>query len=110
VVSTSDAPGNLGGYQNNVVDPDIEIDGAIFCNSGGFRVEDLGASPADRPLGKIYLQGSMTAGKEEVVAQFSNNTLTAGYNRHVVFDERLATGAPIWFPYLNYYRVISWLE
>jgi hypothetical protein len=52
----------------------------------------------------------MTAGKEEVVAQFSGNTLIAGYNRHVIFDERLAIGPPTWFQYLNYYRVISWLE
>jgi len=107
LVSTS---GNLGGYQNNVLNNDINIDGAIFCNSGGFKVEGLGSSPANVPLGSIYLQGSMTAGKEEVVAQFSGNTLIAGYNRHVIFDERLAIGPPTWFPYLDYYRVISWLE
>lgn len=107
LVSTS---GNLGGFENNVQNLDIHIDAGIFGNSGGFKVEGLGSSPADVPLGSIYLQGSMTAGKEEVVAQFSNNTLTAGYNRHVVFDERFATGAPTWFPYLDYYKVISWLE
>lgn len=107
VVSTS---GNLGGYVNNVVNHDIQVDGAIFCNSGGFRVEGLGSPPANVPLGSIYLQGSMTAGTEEKVAQFSGNTLTAGYNRHVVFDSRFAIGPPIWFPYLDYYRVISWLE
>jgi len=107
VVSTS---GNLGGYENNVVDHDIQIDAAIFCNSGGFRVDGLGHSPADVPLGLIYLQGSMTAGKEEIVADFSGNTLIDGYNRHVVFDSRLAIGPPQWFPYLTYYRVVSWLE
>ena len=107
LVSTS---GSLGGYENNVVNHDINIDAGIFCNSGGFKVEGLGAAPADVPLGSIYLQGSMTAGKEEVVAEFSGNTLISGYNRHVIFDERFATGPPIWFPYLDYYRVISWLE
>jgi len=110
IVSTANTPNNLGGYLNNVANKDIHIDGAIFCNSGGFSVEGLGASPADVPLGSIFFQGSMTAGKEEIVAQFSGNTLTAGYNRHVVFDERLAFGPPTWFPYLDYYRVISWLE
>ena len=107
LVSTS---GNLGGYQNNVLNQDINIDAGIFCNSGGFKVEGLGSSPANVPLGSIYLQGSMTAGKEEVVAQFSGNTLIAGYNRHVIFDERFAIGPPTWFPYLTYYRVTSWLE
>jgi hypothetical protein len=110
IVSTSNSANNLGGYQNNVLDPDIHIDGAIFCNSGGFSVEDLGKSPANVPLGSIYFQGSMTAGKEEIVAQFNGNTITAGYNRHVVFDSRFAIGPPTWFPYLDYYRVISWLE
>lgn len=110
IVSTENQVNNLGGYQNNVVNRDIHIDAAIFCNSGGFSVEDLGSSPANVPLGSIYLQGSMTAGKEEVVAQFSGNTVTAGYNRNVIFDERFAYGAPTWFPYLTYYRVISWLE
>ena len=102
--------GNLGGYTNNVVNKDIHIDAGIFCNSGGFNVQDLGKSPANVPLGSIYLQGSMTAGKEEVVAEFASNTLIAGYNRNVIFDERLAIGPPIWFPYLDYYRAISWLE
>lgn len=107
LVSTN---GNLGGVTNNVTNKNIQIDGGIFCNSGGFKVQNLGSSPANVPLGSIFLQGSMTAGKEEVVAQYSGNTLTAGYNRHVIFDERLATGPPTWFPYLDYYRVISWLE
>lgn len=107
LVSTT---GNLGGYTNNVVNKDIQINGGIFCNSGGFSVQGLGSSPADVPLGSIYFTGSMTAGKEETVAQFSGNTLTAGYNRHVVFDSRFATGAPEFFPYLDYYKVVSWLE
>lgn len=109
-ISTSNTANNLGGYQNNVVNPDIHIDAGIFCNSGGFNVEDLGKSPANVPLGTIYLQGSMTAGKEEVVAQFNGNTITAGYNRHVIFDQRFATGPPIWFAYITYYRAVSWLE
>jgi hypothetical protein len=110
IVSTSNSPNNLGGYNNNVLNKDFHVDAGIFCNSGGFSVEGLGKSPANVPLGSIYLQGSMTAGKEEIVADFSGNTLIDGYNRHVVFDSRFATGPPQWFPYLTYYRVISWLE
>ena len=102
--------GNLGGYTNNVVNHNIHIDAGIFCNSGGFNVQNLGKSPVNVPLGSIYLQGAMTAGKEEVVADFAGNTLIDGYNRNVIFDERLAIGPPIWFPYLDYYRAISWLE
>jgi hypothetical protein len=108
IVSTSNAANNLGGYQNNVANPDIRIDAGIFCVKGGFEVENLNSMSG--PAGSIYLQGSMTAGKEEIVAQFSGNTITKGYNRHVIFDSRFATSPPIWFPYLDYYRAFSWLE
>ena len=104
IVSTS---GNLGGYTNNVADKNINVDGSIFCNSGGFEADNLSSLP---PLENINFQGSMTAGMEDMVAQFSGNTLIHGYNRHVVFDTRLNNGAPQWFPYLDYYKVVSWLE
>lgn len=98
-----------GGYINNIVNKDINVDAAIFCSSGGFNLEGLGTS-INTPTGTINLFGSMTAGKEEMVSIYSGNTLTAGYNRHVVLDERLLTGAPVYFPLMPSYEIISWLE
>ena len=97
-----------GGWANNVTDPDINIDGGIICLDGGFTVQNLNSMPG--PRGNINLQGSMVASKEESVANFDGLNITQGYNRHVIFDERFAIGPPTWFPYLTYYRVISWLE
>lgn len=99
-----------GGFQNNVADPDINIDAGIMCISGGFNLIDLGVSPVDVPLGNINLRGSMIAGKEEKVAIYNNNVLEAGYNRHVVLDERFLVRPPMYFPYSDGYEIISWLE
>ena len=97
-----------GGKANNVDNPNIDIDGGIICMDGGFTVQDLNSLPG--PTGNITLQGSMVAGKEEIVANFDGLNITQGYNRIVIFDDRFATGPPTWFPYLYYYKVISWLE
>ncbi len=99
-----------GGKANNVDNPDIHIDAAMFCVKGGMQVQNLGSSPANIPMGSMYLQGSMTAGKEEIVAQFNGNTVTAGYNRNVIYDSRFSITPPNWFPRSTYYRVVSWLE
>lgn len=98
-----------GGLVNNIVNKDIILDAAIYCQSGGFNLEGLGTS-VKTPTGTIYLTGSMTAGKEEMVAIYDKNVLTAGYNRHVVFDDRFMTGAPQYFVMMPTYEIISWLE
>jgi hypothetical protein len=99
-----------GGFVNNVQNLDVNVDAGIFCRSGGFNMENLG-STTPKITGTIYLQGSMTAGKEEQVAIYNaKNELVAGYNRHVVLDERFLVNPPLWFPAYNGYEIISWLE
>ena len=52
----------------------------------------------------------MTAGKEEAVALFNGTSVTAGYNRNVIYDSRFSLSPPTWFPLATYYKVVSWLE
>ena len=99
-----------GGKANNVDDPNINIDAALFAVAGGMQVQNLGSYPANIPMGSMYLQGSMTAGKEESVAIFDGSTITAGYRRNVIYDGRFSVTPPTWFPRSIYYRVVSWLE
>ncbi len=99
-----------GGYTPNIVNKDLRIDGAIFCRSGGFNLIDLTTTYKTTKTGTIYLRGSMTAGKEEMVAIYDKNKLIAGYNRHVVLDERFLVRPPLYFPYTKNYEVVSWLE
>jgi hypothetical protein len=107
-ISTS---GTLGGSQNNVAGKGISIDAGIYCANGGMVTDGLSPSNPLPYLGNIYLTGSMIANKEEQVAVVdNNNNVTQGYNRYVVFDSRFATGPPQWFPYFNFFIVVSWLE
>lgn len=98
-----------GAWTNNIVNKDIVINAGILCASGGMNLIGLG-SPVNMPTGQIYLTGSMTAGKEEMVATYSNDVLTAGYTRHVVLDERFLVTPPLWFPFTGNYEIVSWLE
>jgi hypothetical protein len=100
-----------GGKANNVDNPDIHIDAAMFSLGGGLTVQNLGSAPANKPLGSIYLQGSMSSGKEGIVAQLDNKgNITAGYKRNIIYDSRLSLSPPTWFPLSCYYRIASWLE
>ena len=99
-----------GGYINNIANENLKLDAGVMCISGGFNLIGLGASPCDKPLGQIYLRGSMIAGKEEQVAIYNNDILQAGYGRHVVLDERFIARPPLYFPYTNGYGILSWLE
>lgn len=99
-----------GGYVNNILNKDLRVDAGIFCRSGGFNLQGLG-STVSTPTGTIYINGSMTAGKEELVAIYNDSDqLVAGYNRHVVLDERFLVKPPLYFPYTGGYNLVSWLE
>ena len=107
--------GNLGGQENNT-DGNVNIDAGIFCNmggavnsGGGFWVQDFG--PLNNNIGYLTLKGSMVSGNEGTVVELnSKGEVISGFKRNVIFDERFAVGPPIWFPYFDYYGVISWLE
>jgi hypothetical protein len=99
-----------GGWQKNIIDGDIKVHAGIFCASGGFQLDGLGGI-VNFPTGSIFLMGSMTAGKEEVVAQVDESfNVIAGYNRHVVLDERFLVTPPLLFPYSGNDEIISWYE
>jgi hypothetical protein len=99
-----------GGWQKNILDGDIRVHAGIFCASGGFQLDGLGTT-VNFPTGSIYLMGSMTAGKEEVVAEVDESfNVIAGYNRYVVLDERFLVTPPLLFPYSGNDEIISWYE
>lgn len=98
-----------GAWTNNIMNKDIRIEAGILTASGGMNLIGLG-NPVNMPTGQVYLVGSMTAGKEEMVATYSNDVLTAGYTRHVVLDERFLVTPPLWFPMTGNYEIVSWLE
>ncbi len=110
IISSENTANNLGGYQNNIDNEDLRVDAGVMCLKGGFQLEDLNPTYMNTLTGTIYLVGSMIAGKEEQVANYNNDVLLGGYDRHIVLDERFLARPPLWFPYSDGYEIISWLE
>ena len=91
----------------NVNDKDINLHGAIFAAQGGFEMEDKTIPPS----GRLNLMGSAVAAKEEEIAiANSSGTIEHGYARHVVYDERMLTKVPPYFPATNQFEIVSWYE
>ncbi|MFC2084535.1 hypothetical protein ACFLS9_05715 [Bacteroidota bacterium] len=92
---------------NNVADKDVVIHASIFCAQGGLKIENENI-PAS---GTVYIRGGVIAAKEEVLLKTNNlGELTAGYKKHVVFDERMLIEMPIQFPMTGTFEIVSWLE
>lgn len=90
----------------NVLNKDIHIDASIFCAQGGVEMEDKTIPPS----GTVYLRGGMIAAKEELLAITSSGTVTHGYKKHVVFDQRFMLALPPTFPNTGKFEIVSWLE
>lgn len=91
----------------NVNDKDIELHAAIFAAQGGFEMEDKTIPPS----GTLKLLGSVVAAKEEEIAiANSSGVIEHGYARHVVYDDRMLTGVPPYFPTTDQFEIVSWYE
>lgn len=97
----------IANTKENVNDKDIELHAAIFAAQGGFEMEDKTIPPS----GTLRLLGSAVAAKEEEIAiANSSGTIEHGYARHVVYDERMLTSVPPYFPATNQFEIVSWYE
>lgn len=91
----------------NVNDKNVYLDAAIFAAQGGFEMEDNTIPPS----GKLHLNGSVVAAKEELIAiANSAGNIEHGYSRHVVFDERMLIDVPPYFPTTGKFEIVSWFE
>lgn len=98
-----------GGYKANVVDKNLHVHATIFCAQGGFQLEDYTA--ITDYMGTLYLYGGVVAAKEELIAKLdAYGNIIAGFNRHVVYDERFGIELPPHFPKMDSYEIFSWLE
>ncbi len=90
----------------NVADRDLHVDATMFCAQGGFQIEDASIPES----GTVYLRGGMVAAKEELMATFVGGTITKGYKKHVIFDERFLLKTPPAFPNTGSMEIVSWYE
>ncbi len=97
VIITDNAANN-----NNVI-----IQAAIICRTGGLSAEHYSTRGV---AGAIELWGGVTQYQRGAVGTFSGGTVTSGFHKHYVYDQRLANSAPPFYPATGNYESISWLE
>lgn len=99
-----------GGYNNNVLAKDINIDASIFCAQGGVQLQDYNG--VNTACGTFLIKGGVVAAKEELIAKLDNNgDVVAGFERYVVFDDRIGLfEIPPYFVPTGLYEIFSWLE
>jgi len=90
---------------------DININAAIYCETGGFTAENYGTRD---PAGSINLIGGITQEHREKVGEFtvsgSTKTIVSGFSRNYKYDNRLQRMVPPYFPNTNTFKIVSWLE
>jgi hypothetical protein len=100
VLITDNTANNTGGG--------INIDGAIFCQDGGFGSENY----KHRVIGgSINLDGGITEHQRLAVGTFSyGGSIASGYNKRYYFDKRLKNVSPPSFPTTGKFIILSWYE
>ena len=88
-------------------DDGINIDAAIYCQTGGFGAEDYDTRPFSH---YINLLGGITQYKRQPVGTFGGHTNTGFYKRYR-YDQRLWDKlAPPFYPHTEKPTILSWLE
>lgn len=92
---------------------DININAAIYCETGSFTAENA----TSRLIGKsVNLIGGITQEKRGAVGTFTvdkwgNVTAKSGFaTKDYKYDSRLLRMVPPFFPSTNTFKVLSWLE
>jgi hypothetical protein len=89
--------------QNN-----INIDAAIFCQTGGFGAENYSSGS---PRGTINLLGGITQHERRAVGTFSyGGNIATGYNKRYYYDNRLMYSSPPSYPNTGIFEIVSWYE
>jgi len=81
---------------------------SIFCEKGGFGVEDLSRLPNPNNAQVIYLRGSLTQKINQKINNLSSPT-TQGYQKDFSWGgDQWHYAAPPGFPHTDKYELILW--
>lgn len=87
----------------------IDIQASVFCRTGGFTAENWSTRGVE---GTIRLLGGIQHNARAPVGTFTGSPphLNSGYLKSYLYDERLMTDAPPFFPTTGQYEIVSWFE
>ncbi len=92
---------------SNNVGGDINIHASIYCQQGGFGVENYGSFSKS---GKIQLKGGITQRVRRPVGTFSGGSVSTGFSKDYRYDSRLKFNFPPGYPSTGEIQIYSWLE
>jgi hypothetical protein len=92
---------------NKANSKDINIDAAIYTQTGSFGAQNYSARGVD---GNINLVGGITQNTRGAVGTFSGSNITSGFSKRYKYDNRLLVSSPPLFPGTGSFEVVSWLE
>jgi hypothetical protein len=100
--------------QNNVLITDnkvnknnINIQAAIYAETGGFGAENYATRPVS---GIINLTGGITQYNRQAVGTFGSWGIASGFSKRYHYDERLMTLTPPGYPKTGQFEIVSWYE
>ena len=85
----------------------VNIDAAIYAETGGFGAEDYDSRPNS---GTIYLLGGITQHTRQAVGTFGSHGIATGFNKSYNYDNRLLYSFPPRFPDTGSFEIVSWYE
>ncbi|HVO75725.1 MAG TPA: hypothetical protein VMT35_16980 [Ignavibacteriaceae bacterium] len=85
----------------------INIDAAIYSQSGGFTAENYDTRGK---AGSINLYGGVTQQTRKPVGTFSGDNILSGFSKRYWYDPRLMTLSPPYYPGTDKFEILSWYE
>jgi hypothetical protein len=101
------AQNNVWITDNKANNNGINIDAAIYTQTGGFGAQDYNTRPNS---GSINLLGGITQNVRQAVGTFSAFGISTGFSKRYRYDNRLMLSSPPSFPGTGSFEVVSWLE
>jgi hypothetical protein len=86
---------------------DINIHGSIYCEKGGFGAQNYDSRPKS---GNINLLGGIIQNTRKAVGTFGSSGIKTGFAKRYMYDQRLLTASPPFFPGTGGFEIVSWLE
>jgi hypothetical protein len=87
----------------------IDLQASVFCRTGGIMAENYSTRGIE---GTIKLLGGIQNNMRDPVGTFTGSPphIVSGYHKNYLYDERLMTDAPPFFPTTGQYEIVSWFE
>ena len=86
---------------------DVNIQGSIYCENGGFGAENYSSRPVS---GNINLLGGIIQDTRRPVGTFDKWGPASGFSKRYMYDDRLMMASPPMFPGTGSFEIVAWYE